>query len=520
MHSSGRSPSPTSLVASSTNAAPADPGAGRVPSRRDRPVPSAARASAPQTTSARSSGASHGELLREHPAGARRLGGRHGGDAVERRRRRPEAPGSEGVTERGQHAGDGGEQPGVLGGRARAQLLLGVGPEQDPPVLRVGGRPVLLAQHGAGRQVDQARRDHPQARPGERWLSAFEAAPGQVLTVGAALVQAAEEPLGEGQGAGPDAQQLVAQLTEAAAVAGELGLLLGRRTDDVDEVAHQRHLAAHDGVGQGHLDVRAGEQPVVDGAGLVAEVVGGRRRQPDDDGLVAQRRDERRHERAPGVEQVRALVDDERPRPEPGRPVDELAAAGVQQRQQVGALEPADGRPAPLGQRAVGAVLDVLVVSRAVPGAERLVAQDRDGRAQVGGPPGRHRVGTDAAERVPGPQPLGLHRGARHQHERPATEAAHGLEPDGGLAGAGREHDVRAAVGEPLERLLLRRAQGERRGAPLPGVAATRGGLRPPGRAHRRLVSHGVVWHRDILPDRRTDPSRERVREACASLRA
>jgi hypothetical protein len=69
---------------------------------------------------------------------------RSNGEVVARRPRRLSVQ-----PERRQDAGHRGQQARVLGGAARAQVLVGVRPEQRAPVLRVGGRPVLLAQDRA-----------------------------------------------------------------------------------------------------------------------------------------------------------------------------------------------------------------------------------------------------------------------------------------------------------------------------------------------------------------------------------
>jgi CPA2 family monovalent cation:H+ antiporter-2 len=398
-------------------------------------------------------------------------------------------------------------------------VLLGVRAEDRGPVLRVGGCAVLLAQDRSRRQLEQPRRHQAQSGAGERGLAALERAPGAGPGLRPALVQPPPQPLGQGQRAGPSTQQLVAQLGEAAAVSGQQGVLVGRRARDVHEVAHERHLAAHDGVGQHHLDVGVREELVVHGAGPVAELPCGRRRQPDDDGLVAQRRGERGDEQAPGLEQVRALVDDQRPRAERRRALDELASPRVEQRQQVRALDPPDRRPAALGERAVGAVLDVLVVGAAVPGAERLVGQDGHRRAQVGRRARRDGVGPVAAEGVPRAQPLRAHDGARHEHQRPARQAARGLEAHERLARAGREDDAGAPAVEPVQGVRLRGAQGDRRTAPVPGAAGRQAGVADRQHRQRRraavrhgLVQRDVVGHRDILPDRCADrPGSERA---------
>ena len=167
---------------------------------------------------------------------------RSNGDVDARRPRTVSVKPSDGST-RGHRCAAAGRPRATL---ARAQVLLGVRPEQHRPVLRrrrERGAP-RAARAPGGRSSSPA---DDQAQPGageRRARRARSARQVSRVAVRATLVQAPAQPVHERQRAGAGAQQLVAQLAEARrgrrpAQASSSGVGRG----DVDEVAHERHLA-------------------------------------------------------------------------------------------------------------------------------------------------------------------------------------------------------------------------------------------------------------------------------------
>jgi hypothetical protein len=165
-----------------------------------------------------------------------------------------------------------------------------------------------------------------------------------------------------------------------------------------------------------------------------AELARRRGRQPDHPGVETEGVDDGPDEGSPRLDEVVDLVEHQRPRTQPGGPVDDLPAGGVQQVQQVGARVPPDRRPPPGRSARGGVVLDVLVVGGPVPGRQRLVGQDGQRPGERGGGAGGDGVvGARGCEGPPLLEPLGLHDGLRGEDQRAAGETPGRLQPDHGL---------------------------------------------------------------------------------------
>ncbi len=417
------------------------------------------------------------------------LGRRQRADPVDRGGRRAQAPHGQQVAQARQHRADRLEQPGVLEGARGRQVLAGVGLQQHPPVLRVGGDPVLLAQPRPAGQLHDAAVREPEPGPRQVRLGLLEVLPGQLrpAALEPTVVQPSPQPVRERQRAGAQRQQLELEVGEALPLGDHPGVLLGRRRRQVDQLLVGRELALLDDRGRRHREVAVAEELVVQ-LGLPRGHRGARGGgQPDHPGVVAERADQSAAQRAPGLEQVVALVEHQRPRSGRGGAPHQLPPARVQQREQVRPRLTAQRRPTGLGQRRGGVVLLVLVVGGAVPHRQRLVGQHRDRGHQRALGAGRPRVRPVAAELLPLRQPLRLHGGVRREHHRAAAEPAGDLEAHHRLARTRRHDDVRPrlAVGaqrlEGVERLALVAAEGAGEGAAVPGVSYHRGIL--PGSA-------------------------------------
>jgi hypothetical protein len=283
----------------------------------------------------------------QHVDGGRGLARRERAHPVDGRRRGAQAAQRERVAEPRQHRAHRREQPGVGGVVGRDEVLGAVGREQHAPVLGVGRHPVLLAQLRAARQRHQAGAHQAQGRPGQLGLVGLEVAPRELLPVltEPPLGEAAAQPLGERQRAGRLGDQLDLQVGEPGALPGQPGVLVVGGGRDVEQLLEGGELAGLDHGRGRHRDVAAAEQVVVQGPLPGRHLRRRRGGQAEHPGVRAERLDQAAAQRPPGLEQVVALVEHQRPGPGRGGPLDERAAVGVQQREQVGpGVAPHGGR--------------------------------------------------------------------------------------------------------------------------------------------------------------------------------
>ena len=288
--------------------------------------------------------------------------------------------------------------------------------QQEPPVLGHRRLAVLLVEHRAERQLQQAGVDQSQDRVGDLRLPCRDLLPRR-----GALGRRSHEPLvqpfrqwcrSEGR-----VEEVGGELLETCRLLAQPGGLVGGGLGQPGELGVRREGALLDQ----RRDPRLVEDRSEQGVRLLRLRTGQRagrgRRQAEDDGL-GQVVEHLPQQLSPDLEQVVALVEDDGQRP--------CGLEGLDQREPVG-VQPLD-----LILRVLGG-LGLLVVPFLLEDRERLVGQRREPGAQVA-------LGAAARPvvRVPGAHPLALDRGVRREHHGPTAEPAGDLRSDQGLAGAGR----------------------------------------------------------------------------------
>ena len=249
-------------------------------------------------------------------------------------------------------------------------------------------------------------------------------------------------------------EQLGGELGEPLVLVGEPLGLRGRRCGQPDQVGERRQVAlAH------HRRDRCGVDDVteqlVDQHGLVGAQGGGRGRGQAEHGGVGQQLQELAQQPAPDLEEVVALVEDQRDRPGLLERAHQRLAVGVQ------AVELRGGR-----LRFVLGVVLLVVEDR-----QGLVGQGGHRRGQVAVRADLDRVGAArVAEVAPAADPLPLDRRVGAEHDRAPALAPDRLETDQRLAGTRRQHHPRAlptlgaGPGQRLECLALVASQRVRVG--------------------------------------------------------
>ncbi len=386
-------------------------------------------------------GALRGEDLDRGPG----LALRPGQHPVDRGLSGPHARPGQPVPDRGQRPADGVQGafvPRVLAGQ---QAALGVVADERHPVRGGERMPVLLPDPGPFRQAEQPGHVQPDARAGQRGLVPLEPRPGHLRALGgsgsAPLHHPGLQPLQERDGGEPRVEQPGAQLGEPQRRPVDVVGLGRRRAGEEGELLVRRQPAlAHQGRRR-DLQVDPAEQRPVQLRLLRRHQVRRGRGEPDDPRRV-ELPDHRLQQAAPQLEQVVALVEDQRPRAAVAEPGDQLAPVRMQQRQHPVAVQPPDPPGAVHGHRRA-------IVSRiAVPGrpqrAQGLVGQHGERGRQL--PAGRGGHLGRGERSLPLRHPLGLDGRVGAEHHRGPAKPPRRLQPDQRLPAAGRHHQVRRLV--------------------------------------------------------------------------
>jgi hypothetical protein len=200
-----------------------------------------------------------------------------------------------------------------------------------------------------------------------------------------------------------------------------------------------------------------------------------------DDRRVGKTGDDLGQQPAPDLEQVVALVEDERDRSGSSQRGHQLPTVGVQ--------------PVDEALRLVGVVV---VFVGSVERGQRLVGQHRDGGGQIAVDAGPDDRWSEVAPRV---EPLPLDRGVGHQHDDRVAATASDLQSEQRLAGAGgqRHPQSPSPSGEPgldlLEGPRLQGAQGV--GRCRPGEVVAQGHVRARtmiASANESAACSGIQW--------------------------
>ena len=266
---------------------------------------------------------------------------------------------------------------------------------------------MLLAHPGAVGQPEQAGRVQAHRRPGQLRLVTLEACPARLGALGgvgrAALGHAPAHPLQEAGHGEARVEQGRAQLLEAGSLCLDVVELALQRRGQVDQLLVGSQVALLDHGGRRDLEIGLAEQLTVERALGGGQVVGRRRGQADHERLARLARrdlvDQGLDQPAPQLEQVVALVQDDRPRAgRGGHALDERPAVGVEQAEE--ALPVTDAGDHGAGPAPFGCLLTAGAGRRGaaervvggVHGSQGLVGQDRERVGQVpvgtGGDPG------------------------------------------------------------------------------------------------------------------------------------
>ena len=307
--------------------------------------------------------------------------------------------------------------------------------DQQHPVVGRRVVPVPLLEPGALGQCEQAGVHHPQHR---------------VLEGGVVARGVPVQPGEEAGGAVRRVAQRRGQLEEALALRGQPVVLAGRRGGQPGELRERRQVPlAHDGR-DAHGEHRLAEE-LVDELPLVLRQRLGRRGGEPEHERLRQLVEHLLQEPAPHLEQVVALVEDQRQVADLLEPVDQRLTVGVQPVEQAPGLRP---------------LLVDLVVG--VEGGEGLVRQRGEPLLELARATARL-----VGQLLPAAEPLRLDRRVRAEHHRRAAAASGGVQPDQRLAGPGRQHHPgpartgRLGVLDGVEGLALVGAQRVRRGGVL-----------------------------------------------------
>ncbi len=277
----------------------------------------------------------------------------------------------------------------------------------------------------------------PQRRVGQRGLVPGEPVPGNLratagrataATGGAAAagVAAFHHPLlqpGQERGGGEArVEQAGAQLGEPDRLTVHVVGLGRRRRGEVGQLLVRGQVAVADQGRRRHFEVDRPEHLAVQCLLVGGHQVRRRRGQPDEVGVLEPGHD-LPQQPPPDLQQVVALVQDQRPRALRGQPVQQGPPVRVQDVQQLPVRQPMVG----------GAVVDR---------AHGLVGEhgQRGGQFPVGGGP---LVLRRPEHLLPLRHPLGLDRGVRAEHQRGPAQPPGRLQPDQRLAATGRDHQVR-----------------------------------------------------------------------------
>ena len=263
-------------------------------------------------------------------------------------------------------------------------------------------------------------------RPGQVRIGPFQPGPvhdrpGTVLGRRPAGHEAPVEPVQESDRATMITEQVGLQFGEPLGLAGE-PVRLGRgRRGEPGQFRVRGEVAGADHRGDGGLIERLAEQ-LLDQGGLVGGERPRRRPGQSDHGGVRKSIKDLGQQPAPDLEQMVALVQDQRDRAGVTQRGDQRPAVVVQSVQQARST----GAPSLLVHLGVGIEdRQRLVGQRGHRGAERAVGRSRNRRRREAGPLG---------------QPLALDRRVGAEGDDRPAQPPGGLQPDHGLARPGRQH--------------------------------------------------------------------------------